>query len=67
VEEKDLLIADLEEKNEQLQRDLFKTKQEMNQTGSSKFPKKPKDEQERIIQDLTKSNAMLRRKLDDAL
>lgn len=34
---------------------------------SSKFPKKSKDEQEKIIQELTKSNAMLRRKLDDAL
>ena len=60
-------IAELEEKNEELERSLFKTKQEMRQTGEARFPKKNKDEQERMIQDLTKSNALLRRKLDDAL
>ena len=38
----------------------------MRETGEKRFPKKSKDEQERIIQDLTKQNAMLRRKLDDA-
>lgn len=66
IEEKELLIADLEEKCENLERELFKTKQEMKETGEKKFPKKSKDEQERVIQDLTKSNALMRRKLDDA-
>ena len=34
--------------------------------GTDKFPKRSKDEQEQMIKELTKSNAMLRRKLDDA-
>lgn len=60
-------IAELEEKTEELERTLFKTKQEMRETGEKRFPKKNKDEQERMIQELTKSNALLRRKLDDSL
>ena len=64
-EEKDLMIVDLEEKCEKQERELFKLKQEMKDSGESRFPKKNKDEQERLIQDLTKQNAMLRRKLDD--
>lgn len=64
-EEKDMLIVDLEEKCEKQERELFKLKQEMKDTGELRFPKKNKDEQERLIQDLTKQNAMLRRKLDD--
>jgi len=35
--------------------------------GDSKIPKRNKDEQEKLIQELTKSNALLRRKLDDAV
>ena len=65
LEDKDALITDLEEKCEELERKLFKTQQEFKESGEKRFPKKSKDEQERIIQDLTKSNAMLRRKLDD--
>jgi len=67
LEDKDALITDLEDKCEELERKLFKTQQEFKESGEKRFPKKSKDEQERIIQDLTKSNAMLRRKLDDAL
>ena len=66
-EEKDAIIVDLEEKCEDLERKLFKASQDLKETGEKRFPKKSKDEQERMIQDLTKSNAMLRRKLDDAL
>ena len=44
LEEKDLLIAELEEKSEKLERQLFKTKQEMRETGDKRFPKKNKDE-----------------------
>ena len=65
-EEKDVAIADLEEKVEQLERELFKTRQGFKETNASKFPKKSKDETDKIISDLTKSNALLRRKLDDA-
>ena len=66
IEEKEVAIADLEDKVEVLERELHKAKLEMRETGEKRFPKKSKDEQERIIQDLTKQNAMLRRKLDDA-
>lgn len=65
-EEKELRIAELEEKNENLERALFKANQDALDNGEKRFPKKSKDEQEKIIQELTKSNAMLRRKLDDA-
>lgn len=64
-EEKDLMIVDLEEKCEKQERELFKLKQEFKEINESRFPKKSKDEQEKLIQDLTKQNAMLRRKLDD--
>jgi hypothetical protein len=66
AEEKEILIADLEEKVENLERKLFKVKQEAQDNGEKRFPKKSKDEQEKIIQELTKSNALMRRKLDDA-
>jgi hypothetical protein len=49
LEERELVIADLEEKCEDLERKLFKTKQDMKATGDMKFPKKSKDEQERMI------------------
>lgn len=49
MEEKELLIAELEEKVENLERQLFKTKQEMRETGEKRFPKKNKDEQEKMI------------------
>ena len=48
-EEKEVLIAELEEKCENLKRELTKTKQEMRETGTKAFPKKSRDEQERII------------------
>lgn len=65
-EEKDLEIAELQEKCENLERELFKSNENLKQFEGKKFPKRSKDESERMIQDLTKSNAMLRRKLDDA-
>lgn len=67
VEEKELRIVELEERCEQLEKKLFKARQESKEMEGSKFPKKSKDEQEIMIKDLTKSNALLRRKLDDAL
>ena len=65
-EDKDNIIVDLEEKCEELERKLFKAQQELKENGEKRFPKKSKDEQERMIQDLTKSNATLRGKLFDA-
>jgi predicted nucleic acid-binding Zn-ribbon protein len=44
LEDKDTLIADLEEKCEDLERKLFKTKQEFKESGEKRFPKKSKDE-----------------------
>lgn len=43
-EEKDTLIAELEEKCEILERQLFKLKQELNHIDETRFPKKSKDE-----------------------
>lgn len=65
-EEREMRVIELEERNEELEKMLFKLKQEQANTGTDRFPKKNKDEQEKIIQELTKSNALLRRKLDDA-
>ena len=56
-EDKDNMIVDLEEKCEELERKLFKATQELKESGEKRFPKKSKDDQERMIQDLTKSNA----------
>lgn len=64
-EERESRIVELEEKNEQLEKKLFRLKQEQTMGGTERFPKKNKDEQERLIQDLTKNNAILRRKVDD--
>lgn len=65
AEEKELRIAELEEKVDNLERALFKAKEDA-KSGDKYKPKRSKDEQEKIISELTKSNAMLRRKLDDA-
>lgn len=48
-EEKELRIAELEDKCEKLERSLFKAKQDAQDQGQKRFPKKSKDEQERII------------------
>ena len=66
VEEKELAMAELQEKCEQLERELFKSNENLKQFEGKKFPKRSKDESERMVSDLTKQNAMLRRKLDDA-
>lgn len=66
VEEKELAIAELQDKCEQLERELFKSNENLKQFEGKKFPKRSKDESERMVSDLTKQNAMLRRKLDDA-
>jgi hypothetical protein len=44
-------IIELEEKNEDLERKLFKLKQDQNSAnlGTERFPKKSKDEQEKMI------------------
>lgn len=73
LEEKELRIAELEDKVESLEKENFKIRQEMGQTrpgfgkgGMQEHPK-TKDESDKIIKDLSKQNAILRRKLDDAL
>ena len=80
LEEKELRIADLEDKCESLEKENFKIRQEMNQTAKTGFGKgvgvagggagggavRTKEETEKIISDLSKQNAVLRRKLDDA-
>ena len=60
LEEKELRIAELEEKVETLERENFRIK---NDTRTVR----PSDESDKIIKDLSRQNAMLRRKLDDAL
>jgi hypothetical protein len=58
-----------------LEKENFKVRQEMKETakglggfGKSSGPvERSKDESEKIIKDLSKQNAILRRKLDDAL
>ena len=65
-EEKDLRIAELEDIVEKLEQDNFKVKQEMSQSKGFDVPRN-KDESDKIIKDLSKQNALLRRKLDDAV
>ena len=76
IEEKELRIAELEDRVEQLEQENFKIRQEMQSTKTKGFGKNPtetapqtrtKDETDKIIGDLSKQNAMLRRKLDDAM
>lgn len=67
LEERELAMAELQEKCEQLERQLFKANENLTQYEGQKFPKRKKDESEKMISDLTKSNALLRRKLDDAM
>ena len=78
IEERELRIAELEDRVEYLEQENFKVKQEMQQTKTKGFgkgqsdvggggPTRSKDETDKIIADLSKQNAMLRRKLDDAL
>ncbi|CDW71896.1 UNKNOWN [Stylonychia lemnae] len=73
-EEKELRIAELEDKVESLEKENFRIRQDMNQTkdgfgrgGGQPGPTRTKDESDKIIKELSKQNAMLRRKLDDAL
>ena len=65
------MIVELEEKVEQLEKDAFRMKQEKsssnNKGGYGAGVAVNKDENDKIIRDLSKSNALLRRKLDDAL
>ena len=53
-EEREQMIAELESKCDDMARELFKVKQDLNASTSSKFPKRSKDESERVIADLTK-------------
>ena len=63
VEEKECRIFELEDQVESLQKEIFKMTQD-----SKGFTKtKSKDENDLIMKDITRSNALLRRKLDDAL
>lgn len=74
LEEKELRIVELEDRVELLEKENFKIRQEMNQTregfgkgGAQGAPIRSKDENDKIIKELSKQNAILRRKLDDAL
>lgn len=71
IEEREMRIAELEDKVELLEKDNFRLKQD---TSSKTAFGKPgaaaqggKSEPDQLIKDLSKQNAVLRRKLDDAL
>lgn len=77
IEERELRIAELEDRCEFLESENFKVRQEMQATKTKGFgksqeqttslPTRTKDESDKIIADLSKQNATLRRKLDDAM
>lgn len=46
---------------------MTQTREGFGKGGAQSAPSKTKDESEKIIKELSKQNAMLRRKLDDAL
>jgi len=69
-EEKETRIAELEERIETLEKDKFRLQQEQQQMRNTAFPKAGAGagaEEAKMLVDITKQNAMLRRKLDDAL
>ena len=47
--EKELAISELQEKCEQLERELFKANENLKSFEGKKFPKRSKDESERMI------------------
>lgn len=49
IEEKELAIAELQDKCDKLERDLFKANENLTQFEGKKFPKRSKDESERMI------------------
>ena len=66
-EEKETRIAELEERIESLEKDNFRLVQD--HTRGTNFPKPAQTglgEDSKMLKDITKSNALLRRKLDDA-
>ena len=64
LEEKDLRIAELEDRLEELEHENFRLTQE----GSKAFRQTAgNQDQDSMVKDITKQNALLRRKLDDAL
>jgi len=62
LEEKELRIAELEDQLEELEKENFRLTQE----GGKGF-KKAGGSEESMLKDITKQNALLRRKLDDAI
>lgn len=71
-EEKEIRIAELEDRIETLEKENFRLQQENQAKASSTaFPKSGAGggggaEEARMLKDITKQNALLRRKLDDA-
>lgn len=49
IEDNETQIAELQDKCEQLERDLFKANENLKTYEGKKFPKRSKDESERII------------------
>ena len=62
LEEKELRIAELEEKLEEMEQANFRLKQEQDRGF-----KKAVGPEDATLKDITKQNALLRRKLDDAM
>lgn len=69
-EEKEIRIAELEEKIDTLEKDNFRMTQEKTQARNTAFPRAnaggPASDDAKMLKDITKQNALLRRKLDDA-
>mmetsp|Transcript_36840 Transcript_36840/g.45026 ORF Transcript_36840/g.45026 Transcript_36840/m.45026 type:complete len:93 (+) Transcript_36840:848-1126(+) len=69
-EEKETRIAELEERIDTFEKENFRLKQDQTQARGTSFPKSGAGagtEDTKMLKDITKQNAMLRRKLDDAL
>ena len=54
IEEMESMIVEMQQKIDKLERDLFQAKQQITSYSESKFPKRSKDETEKMIADLTK-------------
>ena len=71
IEETETRIAELEERIETLERENFRLQQEKQEMRNTTFPKAGAGagvsaEDAKMLKDITKQNALLRRKLDDA-
>ncbi len=62
IEEYELRVTELEDKCDKMERENYRLKQD-----GSYAAKKGKEESDKIVKDLSKQNAILRSKYDDAL